>query len=265
MASPEEIECMISAGKAHVISEGASHFFDIDDELERITFQRKIGLPDYEWFKETTGEQHWVLCNPMHFKHDRATSGKKILRFIDNGYNGTRVELPINASSCHGMFSWCTLPNNIVFGSLFNTRHVVDMNLMFAGCIMPQGFTLGRHFNTCDCKEMRYMFYQSVMPDSFTFDEKFDTSNVEHMEYMFSECRIPDGFRMPDSFSTSKVADMNHMYYATNFVGKYDFGKNFVPHMFADTRYMFSECIIAGETIDEQYKEDFKYMKERLS
>ena len=64
---------------------------------------------------------------------------------------------------------------------------------------------------------------------------------------------------MPDSFSTSKVADMNHMYYATNFVGKYDFGKNFVPHMFADTRYMFSECIIAGETIDEQYKEDFKY------
>ncbi|MDD6327150.1 MAG: BspA family leucine-rich repeat surface protein [Eubacteriales bacterium] len=264
MATPEEIERQISAGNAHVIYEGSSHFFDIEDEVERNVFRRQISLPDYEWFKETTGEKHWVLYNPMHFKIDRTTSGKKILKFNDNGYTGGRIELPVNASSCHGMFSWCTLPDNIMFGSLFNTRHVVDMDLMFAGCVMPQGFSLGRHFNTCDCKEMRYMFYQCVIPEGFIFDEKFVTDQVEHMEYMFSECKIPDGLSMPSTFSVNHVEDMNHMYYATNFTGKYHFGDNFAPHMFADTRCMFSECIIGGQKIDETYKEDFKYVKALL-
>lgn len=265
MATPEEIERQRLIGNAHIIYEGASYFLDIEDEVERGIFQRRISLPDYEWFKETTGENHWVLYNPMYFKKDRTTSGKKILKFDEKGYKGGRVELPINASSCCGMFSWCTLPENINFGSLFNTRRVVDMNLMFAGCIMPEGFNLGRHFNTLDCKEMRYMFYECVLPDKFQFDNKFVTDKVEHMEYMFSECRIPDGLKMPDVFNTTNVKDMNHMFYETNFVGTFDFGKNFVLRAQTDTSAMFSECVIDGAQIEEKYSEDFAYIKLRLA
>ena len=108
-------------------------------------------------------------------------NGKKILKFNYREFKGGRLEVPINASSCCGMFSWVTLPEGFQIGGLFNTRGIKDMNLMFAGCVMPKGFSLGDHFHTKEVEDMRYMFYQSSVSEAFDFGKIFDTSHVMNM------------------------------------------------------------------------------------
>ena len=265
LASQEEIDRNLLIGYSHIVYEGNSHFLYIEDESERFAFKRKIGLPEYEWFQEGTGNKNWVLYNPLQYKPDKNWNGKKILKFNKDEYKGGRFETPINASSCCGMFSWITLPESFNLDKLFYTKEIVDMNLMFAGAVLPDNFDLGKHFHTDKVKDMRYMFYECTIPEGFNFNDKFVTSNVRKMDYMFSECIIPKGVSLPACFDTSKVVSMDHMFYESEFAKDFDFGPSFKIWNEVNTDMMFADCKIAGETIDNDHCEDFEYMRKLLS
>ena len=85
------------------------------------------------------------------------------------------------------------------------------------------------------------------------------------MEYMFSECRIPDGLKFPERFLTAQVTNMDHMFYESVFLGKADFGDGFVVSPGTNTNDMFTDCMFGDEKIDNQYNQDFNYVKSRLS
>ena len=265
IAGKEEIERQKVFGRDHFVYEENSYFIDVNDDSERMWFQNRIGVPNYKWFQEGTGDRHWVLYNPICFMPTKNWNGKKILKFNYREFKGGRLEVPINASSCCGMFSWVTLPEGFQIGGLFNTRGIKDMNLMFAGCVMPKGFSLGDHFHTKEVEDMRYMFYQSSVSEAFDFGKIFDTSHVMNMEYMFSECRIPDGLKFPERFLTAQVTNMDHMFYESVFLGKADFGDGFVVSPGTNTNDMFTDCMFGDEKIDNKYNQDFNYVKSRLS
>lgn len=264
IATQEEIDRHTAIGNTHLIFEDRSYFIYINDESERDAFKRMIGLPNYEWFEEGTGNKNWVLYNPIQYKPDKNWNGKKILKFNKDDYIGGRFEIPINASSCCGMFSWCTLPENFILGRQFETKNIVDMNLMFAGSVLPGSFRLSEKFDTSKVKDMRYMFYECVLPDNFEFNQSFNTSNVEMMDFMFSECNIPENFKLPDAFDTSRVSSMDHMFYETVFKGGFKFNDRFMMKPDVKKDLMFTECIIKEEMVDGRYGEDFAYMKNLL-
>ena len=263
IASDFEIKNQILRGYTHILFDGASHFLYIEDDDERKKFQEDLCLYKYEWFQEQTGNKNWVLYNPEQFKVDRNLSGKKILKFNKDTYKGGRVELPINASSCCGMFSWTTIPDNLILGSKFDTRYVKDMNLMFAGSILPRSFNLGDYFDTSSVEDMRYMFYECFFSEGFKFNNKFNTKSVKNMEYMFSRCTFANGIRLPEDFVTSKVTNMSHMFYESVFQGDFKFGYAFEISPNADIKNIFVGSTVKGEVIDAEHN-DFSYIKRIL-
>ena len=106
IAGKEEIERQKVFGRDHFVYEENSYFIDVNDDSERMWFQNRIGVPNYKWFQEGTGDKHWVLYNPICFMPTKNWNGKKILKFNYREFKGGRLEVPINASSCCGMFSW---------------------------------------------------------------------------------------------------------------------------------------------------------------
>lgn len=265
VATKEEIERQTLIGKTHIEYEGASYFIYIEDEGEREEFKNNRGIPHYEWFRERTGNKNWVLYNPLQFKQDLSLSGKKILKFNSKNYMGGKIELPINASSCCGMFSWLTIPDDFTFGRMFNTKNIVDMNLMFAGSVLPKDFQLGKYFDTSNVEDMNYMFYECSLPYGFTFGENFRTSKVKNMEYMFSECKMPKNTRFPETFSTESVNNMGHMFYGCIFNEDFEFNKSFVIKDNVNIDHIFYDCYIGEEQINNWYAEDMEHVKELLS
>ena len=249
--------------KAYIVFEEESHFLYIEDDEERRKFQENLYLTNYEWFQEQTGKKNWVLYNPEEYKIDRNLSGKKILKFNKDKYQGGRLELPINASSCCGMFSWTTIPDNLVLNKKFHTKDIVDMNLMFAGSILPRSFNLGDYFDTSKVEDMRYMFYECFIAEGFKFNHKFNTAKVKNMEFMFSRCKLSHGLRLPEDFLTAKVSDMNHMFYESIFLGDFSFGYAFTIPPNADTTDIFVGSNVKGHIIDEAHN-DLSYVKSIL-
>ena len=260
-ASKEDIERQTSIGKTHILYEGASYFIYIEDEEERNEFKQQRGVGHFEWFKERTGNKNWVLYNPLQYKEDLSYSGKKILKFNSKNYKGGNIELPINASSCCGMFSWTKLPDDFTFGRYFDTRDIVDMTLMFAGAVLPNNFQLGDYFNTSNVEYMNYMFYQCFIPNGFSFGKKFITANVKNMEYMFSESKLPKKLALPDTFTTQNVEDMKYMFYECSFNEDFRFSPYFAIKENTDKHRMFYDCHIGEEKINNWYAEDIVHVK----
>lgn len=261
LASAQEIRNQEIRGFTHIVYDGESHFLYIEEEVERERLKSDLSLTDSDWFKEETGNKNWVLYNKTQFKKDRNLRGRKILRFNAEKYVGGRLEMPANASSCCGMFSWLTIPENLEFGRLFDTRNIVDMSLMFAGCVFPKSFTLGAYFITSKVEDMRYMFYESTLPDGFVLNDRFHTENVKDMEYMFSRCKLPNGFALPEEFDTRKVMDLNHMFYESRLPKDFDFGSAFEFSPNANKEDMFLGCSIGDEVLDIY---DTSYIKNKI-
>ena len=79
IAGKEEIERQKVFGRDHFVYEENSYFIDVNDDSERMWFQNRIGVPNYKWFQEGTGDKHWVLYNPICFMPTKNWNGKKIL------------------------------------------------------------------------------------------------------------------------------------------------------------------------------------------
>lgn len=84
--------------------EGKTYSLNVNSKFERIRIKAEVNansLAKYYWFKEETGEKHWVLYDIAMYE----IIYNSCLRYIDD-CTLTPV-IPINATSCHRMFHGC--------------------------------------------------------------------------------------------------------------------------------------------------------------
>lgn len=251
LASEEEIRANEIRGLTHIVYDGVSHFLYIDDSNHREKLKEYLFLKNYEWFHEETGNKNWVLYNTNQFHITTNMKGKKIVHFDEHNYNGSRLELPINASSCCGMFSWTTIPENMNWSNLFNTKDIVDMSLMFAGTnINDKHKSFSQFMKTDSLKVARYFLYDATLPSDFTFD--LDLSNCLNFEYMFSRAKIRPGFKAPN-FDISSGIDLTRMFFETKFGPNCSFGPGLDNLDGKITTEMFLGCIKDSKPVNSVY------------
>lgn len=86
---------------------------------------------NFAWFREETGNKHWVLYDTEMFEVRKIKNGPRFLRYKDECT--LAPEIPINASSCAFMFAFSKDRTRIDLAKL-NTEGIVDMQAMFAFC-----------------------------------------------------------------------------------------------------------------------------------
>ena len=200
-----------------------------EEERERVKEEvNSISLTQYDWFKEETGENHWVFYNTKMYEAER-------VNFLHYRSDCDLVpEIPINATSCYLMFSGCasltrldlnnfntfniTTMRSMFFNcsaltqldlSSFNTSKVIDMSSMFSCCSSLTQLDLS-NFNTSNVIYMNWIFYYCRALTEIDISS-FDTSNVISMCQMFCDCSSLTQLDI-SSFNTSRVTEMNHMF-----------------------------------------------------
>lgn len=125
------------------VVEGKEIFCDLKDKSSVIeTFKYLVSLTGEMWniFKEQTGNKNLVFYRESMYEVE-VEEEEEYLHFKNKS---AEVELPLNCSSCHGMFSGCFMSKGLSLGDNFNTSNVKDMSDMFSGCFMLEGFSLGK-------------------------------------------------------------------------------------------------------------------------
>ena len=156
--------------------EGKIYSLNVNSEEEREKVKEEVNtnsLAKYDWFKEETGEKHWVLYNTEMYEMIR----DEIFYLHYKKDSNLAPVIPINISSCYKMFYEIIALNS----SNFDTSKMTDMSWMFDNCL---------NLTTLDLSN-------------------FDTSNVTNMSYMFSECQSLISLDL-SNFNTSKVTDMSY-------------------------------------------------------
>lgn len=75
------------------------------EEMQRVKEEvNKNSKYTYDWFKEETGDHHWVLYNTDMYEISN-DGGDRYLHYIE--LSGLLPMVPINATSCHLMFDNC--------------------------------------------------------------------------------------------------------------------------------------------------------------
>lgn len=212
--------------------DGKTYFLNVNSEWERKRVKAEVNansLAKYDWFKEETGEKHWVLYDIAMLE----VRYNSCLRYIDN-CTLTPV-IPINATSCHRMFHDCEALIQLNLSN-FNTSQITDMSSMFAGCEGLTELDLS-NFDTHKVTNMSGMFdyckkltkldlsnfnTSKVTDMSFMFEDcstltqldisNFDTSNVIEMYAMFEICKALTQLDL-SSFDASQVNNMHRMFY----------------------------------------------------
>lgn len=184
--------------------EGRDYCFNVNSEKERELVKEEINtnsLIKYDWFKEGTGEKHWVLFNTeMYEAEDIYLHYKESSLLVP--------VIPINATSCYAMFRDCSRVLSLDLGD-FDTSNVVDMDSMFARCSNFITLDLSG-FNTSKVTEMRSIFEHCTALLYLDLSQ-FDTSKVTDMNSMFYRCSNAT-FIDVANFDTSNVIDMSNMF-----------------------------------------------------
>ena len=174
---------------------------------------------DFNWFREETGLNNWVLYDSKMYtvEHD---GNYLYLHYIEDC--GRDPIIPINASSCHRMFSNYKILAELDFNR-FNTVNVILMDYMFSGCTNLLSVKLN----------------------------SFDTSNVDLMEGVFERCTEIKELNL-SSFSTIHAINVGKMFaYCTN-LRKVNLSR-FNPRYVIDAAGMFFRC----ENLMEIYAYNF--------
>ena len=185
--------------------EGKTYSLNVNSEEERERVKTEVNtnsLAKYDWFKEETGEKHWVLYNTEMYEMIR----DDIFYLHYKKDSNLAPVIPINASSCYKMFYDCTTSFNL---SNFDTSKMTDMSWMFDNCLSLTTLDLS-NFDTSRVTDMSHMF--SYCSRFISLDlSSFDTSNVTDMSYMFEDC---SGLTLLDlsNFNTENVTDMHYMF-----------------------------------------------------
>lgn len=163
-----------------------------ESRLECIKQLRENTGRNFKWFKETTGNRHWVIYDSDMYeisnKCDTNLLGLEKFAYLHyKEESGLEPELPINATSCHCMFYQCSLIKSFTLEKeLFDTTNVVTM---FGMELM---FNYSEKLNTLDLSS-------------------FDTSSVTDMNFMFCDCKSLTQLNL-SSFSTENVKYLNSMF-----------------------------------------------------
>ena len=245
--------------------EGRTYSLNVNSKEERERVKEEIDtnpLAKYDWFKEETGEKHWVLYNTeMYEINYDGHANRYHLNYRD------RIRLapviPINATSCYRMFYKCTSLNkpdlnafdtsqiinmygmfesceNLIHLDLsnFDTSKVINMNGMFYHCKYLTQLDLSS-FNTSNVTDMDSMFCLCQTLTKLDLSN-FDTSNVTTMYFMFSHCNSLSQLDL-SSFDTSKVFHMHYMFYACYKLTELDLS-SFDTSSTYDIKLMFAWC-----------------------
>ena len=186
---------------------GKIYSLNVNSEEEREKVKEEVNtnsLVKYDWFKEETGEKHWVLYNTEMYEMIR----DDIFYLHYKKDSNLAPVIPINASSCYKMFYECydLIALNL---SNFDTSKMTDMSWMFDNCLNLTTLDLS-NFDTSNVTNMSYMFSKCQSLTSLDLSN-FDTSRVTDMSYMFSYCSRLISLDL-SSFDTSNVTDMSYMF-----------------------------------------------------
>lgn len=227
---------------------------NIEEERERI---KKDVLNSrskhlYDWFKEDTGNKHWVLYDTEEYavKYD-STGQWRYLNYREESalvQNSTTMDnptgtlhvsptIPINATSCKKMFYGCKSLENIDL-SRFDTRNIVDMCCMFTDCKNLRLLDLSG-FSTGSVREMIHMFSRCSNLEQINLSG-LDTNNVKYMGQMFYGCKSLKQLDL-SSFNTEKVLYMGEMFSGCKSLRQLDLS-HFNTEKVVSMQNMFKNC-----------------------
>lgn len=176
------------------------------EEMQRVKEEiNKNSRYTYDWFKEETGDHHWVLYNTDMYEISNCGIDRH-LHYIE--LSELLPMVPINATSCHHMFDNCCDTKELDFKH-FNTENIITMEGMFSKCNKISKLDL-RLFNTTKVTNMFKMFKNCY--DLAQLDVRnFNTSKVTSMNAMFSGCSELTSLDL-SSFDTNQVIEMICMF-----------------------------------------------------
>lgn len=157
----------------------------------------------FKWFKEESGSKNWVLYDSRAFEV-LERYGIRILHYIDGC--GINPSMPLNGTSCMGMFAEVNLEN--VSLDKFVTSDVIVMSHMFENC---KGVTseIVRCFSTYNVILMDYMFAGS---DCVDLDlSHFETDNLQFVANMCEGCELLEEIILT-GWNFSKVVEFSYMF-----------------------------------------------------
>lgn len=188
--------------------EGKTYSLNVNSSEEREIIKAEVNsnsVAKYDWFKEGTGKEHWVLYNTEMYEI-RSFCNIVYLHYIKN--SNLTPTIPINATSCYKMFYNCESLTQLDLSN-FNTSNVVNMSEMFSDCLNLMQLDLS-NFDTSQVTSMCNMFCSCEAVTQLDFSS-FDTSKVTDMSGMFFNCK---SLKMLDlsNFDTSSIHYMNKMF-----------------------------------------------------
>lgn len=192
--------------------EGRTYSLNVSYKKERDRVKEEVNantLTKYDWFKEETGEKHWVFYNTeMYEINYDGHANRYHLNYRD------RIRLapviPINATSCYRMFYKCTSLNKPDLND-FDTSQIINMYGMFESCENLIHLDLS-NFDTSKVINMNGMFYHCKYLTQLDLSS-FNTSNVTDMGSMFCLCQTLTKLDL-SNFDTSNVTTMYFMFSA---------------------------------------------------
>ena len=191
----------------------------------------------YDWFKEETGEKHWVLYNTEIYEIYYDDINDK--NYLHYKYDSNSIPvIPINAISCHMMFSKCKSFIRLNLSN-FDTSNVIDMSFMFCECENLTSLDLS-NFDTGNVTDMHAMFWECNSLTQLDLSS-FDTSQVTTMSGMFSYCESLTQLDL-SSFNTSSVIRMSYMFAHCNELITIYISDKWKTNRVRDDAYMFKEC-----------------------
>lgn len=233
---------------------------NVEDERERV--KREVNSHSkhlYDWFKEDTGNKHWVLYDTemysvkydsigqwryLNYREENALAKMdgalaQISHTIGNSAGTLHASptIPINATSCRKMFYGCKSLENIDL-SRFDTKNIVTMCCMFMNCKNLKQLDLSS-FNTGNVREMTHMFFRCSSLEQVNLSG-LDTHNVEYMGQMFYGCESLKQLDL-NSFNTEKVLYMGEMFSNCKSIKQLDLS-HFNTEKVVIMQYMFNDC-----------------------
>ena len=233
---------------------------NVEEERERI--KKEVNSRSkhvYDWFKEDTGNKHWVLYDTeeyavkydsigqwryLNYREESALTQMdgalaKNSTIIDNSARTLHASptIPINATSCRKMFCGCKSLENIDL-SRFDTRNIVNMCCMFTDCKNLKQLDISG-FNTGNVREMTHMFSRCSNLEQINLSG-LDTHNVEYMGQMFYGCKSLKQLD-PSSFNTEKVLYMGEMFSNCKSLKQLDLS-HFNTERVVSMQNMFNDC-----------------------
>ena len=216
--------------------EGRSYTLNVNSKEERERVKNEINansLTEHDWFKEDSGEKHWVLYNTEIYEIigilNKYLHYKELCSIVPT--------IPVNATSCRYMFHNCSKLTQLDL-SIFNTSRITYMFGMFSDCTKLTKLDLS-NFNTSNVTNMSFMFGYCKALTQLDLSS-FDTSHVIDMSWMFYNCQYFTALDIAN-FNTGVVIDMSGMFTKCSNLTLLNI-ENFDTSKVISVRYMFYNC-----------------------